>query len=166
MPGIVKICAKELYDICQKNAIIDKDITYKEFYDVTREFNKMMSDEINKGYQFDTIIGEFGVVKKDRVRRYIDWGSSNKKKMQLIEEGKIPFNKKTAPEGEDWLIYFTSTVNFTWKWIQAASVKTFYYFMPCTDNKRKLGREVKRRIANQIEDYATFKNGVKSVHSF
>jgi len=143
---ITKINAKAIFELCKEKNLIDDDITYKEFYYITRDFNKLISDKISEGYCFETIIGEFEVVKKDRNKRsqMINWGESNKKKQVIINSGEIPFNKETAPTGINWFIYFTSEVSYLWKWIRSLSVKKYYYFIPCWDNKRKLGKEVKR----------------------
>lgn len=152
---IIKINAKALYNICKEQNFIDSDITYQEFYYVTRDFNNAISLEILEGYKFNTVIGSFEIVKKERRRRSIDWGSSNKKKQALIDAGKVPYNKERFPEGENWFVYYIDQIKYNWQWLKGSTVKGYCYFIASIDNKRNLGRTVNRKKETQTENYVS-----------
>lgn len=149
---IEKIHAKQLYVIAKENDLLHNDIEYLEFSKVSREFNRILSTKIMEGYKFMSPFGQFEILKRHRAKKSIDWKSSKDKRQRLLDEGKIPYNKKDAPDGEKWFIYFTNEVHYYWKWIKHSAI-IFYHFLPSMGNKRRLGKIVKQKIANQTDNY-------------
>ena len=78
--------------------------------------------------------------KKKRVRANIDWGTSNKNKERILAEGKVPFNKDSAPDGIKWLAYHTSDYEYWWYWNKAVSNvlhRTVYAFVPTAQSGKE-----------------------------
>lgn len=139
---------QSLYDMAIKNGLLDKSITYKQFSTVVKDFNKKVSLEILDGYIFKSPIGKIEIRKRERKVAAIDWNESKKYRADLIAEGKIPFNKDTAPDGIKWFKYFTHNMDYLWKWTKHATYG-YWRFQACKDNKRKIGKVVREKVANQ-----------------
>ena len=135
----------------------DEDpIPYEDFKHILESFNKKISEKIIKGYKFKVgyNLGTIKVLKKERKFKLnengnptsaINWGASNKRKSELLEEGKKLYDKKEQPDGEEWLVYFTDKffVRFSWNRTSTAiafSIKNIrtYSFKPTWTNKRSL----------------------------
>jgi hypothetical protein len=160
---MIKMGIKHVYKTCVNfNTIDKKEISYKEFYRVVRLFHRLISSKIIDGYKFNSEVGTIEIDKKPRPGRMVDWGNSNARKQRIIAEGKIPFNKETAPNGEHWLCYFTDSTHYKWKWNKSAGVLGCVLFIACTDNKKKLGKEVNRK--KELEN-VSFEDLIKSTHN-
>jgi len=75
------------------------------------------------------------------VKLPVDWGTSNKYKAKLIEEGKIPYDQTTAPNGIKWHVYHNSDYAY-WFWWEAGAIQNrgFFKFIPskfCRRGNRK-----------------------------
>jgi len=117
-------------------------LTYPAFCFIVKEANPLIVDEIIKGKEFHMgyNLASIMVIHKKRcitkrARSAIDWGKSNKLKAQLIAEGKTPFNKETAPDGEKWFIYQEGSHGNYFRWVKK-NVKIenspIYKFKPVT----------------------------------
>lgn len=112
---------RDIYDLLITEGIIDKkEIPFKEFRPVIKEFYKLISNEIIfKAYKFTVgEIGEFKIVRDKRRGKSINWGASNKRKQELIDAGEVPFNKDNAPDGVKWFIYHEGDY-FKWQWYKS-----------------------------------------------
>lgn len=153
---------KDLYKIVISTGKLDKEITYEEFSTVIRDFNKEVSSRIiNNAYKFNFGIGTIEVKRSPRRGVSIDWNSSKKLKQEIIDRGDIPFNKKDAPEGIKWFIYFDSKDYFKWNWFKDTSTKfiknlQFYVFRPMTGNRKGVAKAVKANPFADI-DYGIYK---------
>lgn len=140
---------KEIYKIAIDNNLLPKNIEYKDFYYIVRDFNKSVSNKIiNDHYKFAFGLGLIEVLRTNRKGKSIDWHTSKQLKQALIDSGKTPFNKETAPEGEKWFVYFEGKDYFKWHWFKdkgcdfVKNVK-YYVFKPMADNIKKVGKAVK-----------------------
>jgi hypothetical protein len=120
-------------------------VAFCVYKDAIDTFNIQLVDKILEGYSFN--IGHnlrtIRIIKKERKRANINWNESNKVKALLIEQGKTPYNKETAPDGEKWLVYFTSDCEYWWYWNKSTPVPPYpnyrvYSFVPTRDAKIKL----------------------------
>ena len=98
-----------------------KIINYTQYKFIVSNFNEMVSDKIiTDGYvlKLDYHLGEIRIIKKKRAENKlpINWNASNKVKEAIIANGDIPYNKVTAPEGKEWLVYFTEPYGYYWYW--------------------------------------------------
>lgn len=84
--------------------------------------------------------------------RNIDWPASNKRRQQLIDEGKTPYSKTTAPDGVKWFVYFTGQdyyVRFYWdKYAAQVENKSVYRFEATRGKKGNL-TQLKKRIEEE-----------------
>lgn len=162
---IRKINAKELFRICKEQKYIDDDITYQQFYYITRDFNKKLISLIIEGYKYESKLGIFEVQKRERnANNIINWDLSLKKKQEIINAGRVPYNKKDAPNGEFWFVYFTDSIHYAVKWIRTF---TFWSFDLASIPKKLLGRTVKVKKETQTEFYASFvKNNIIPSNNF
>lgn len=142
---------RAIYLVCLEQGLIKEDTcTYREFYDIVREFNKQISEKIIfSQYVYKLPIGIFNVIKTERYNnsKSINWGASKKRKQELIEQGLIPFNKKDAPDGVEWFIYNEGDY-FKWRWFQTKDAKFLknlikYHFKATTNNRRAIAKAVK-----------------------
>lgn len=165
---IEKFNAEALYKICRENNLLDENIPYKEFAMVAKEFNKEISREIVDGYSFNTPIGVLSIIKCRKGSKAINWQLSLRNKQRLIDEGKTPYNKENAPEGERWFIYYTDTLRFKWQWKKGPKIKKWFGFIPCIANKRVLGKFGTTKTEEQKANYnvSAPKDYIKPTHSF
>ena len=65
------------------------------------------------------------------VKLPVDWGTSNKYKAKLIEAGKVPYDRDTAPNGIKWHIYHNTDFGY-WFWWEAGPIanRAFFKFLP------------------------------------
>lgn len=83
-----------------------------------------------------------GKIKKSQLK--IDWGTTNKNKKKLIEEGKELWNEETQT-GNKYIVYFDCPYYLRWAWfkinktVQVSKVKNFtiYKFEPTSTNSNK-----------------------------
>ena len=108
-------------------------VVYKQIID---SFNVRIIDKILEGYSFTMGYGlsDLKIRKKKRTKANIDWGKSNALKELILSRGGTPYNKETAPHGENWFVYFTSDYEYWWFWAkpQASAIPnyTLYAFTP------------------------------------
>lgn len=99
---------------------------------VIKKFNAALVKEIvEEGYEFFLGHGLTSIRIKRRIRENpeINNPASYQKRKQIIAEGKIPYNKDTAPNGERWRVYRTERYKFRWYWSKkSVSVKNAYYY--------------------------------------
>lgn len=126
---------------CQENldVLIPSRLSWKEYVFVIREFNNLIVDKIIAGYIFNMgyNAGSIFIKSKESSRLRIDWKESNRVKKELLEQGKIPFNKITAPEGEPWFKYHTEDKEYWWYWTKHSCTlpnKVTYSFHPIKGN--------------------------------
>ncbi len=133
----------------------EESIPYEDFKHILEIFNKKLSEKIIKGYKFKIghNLGTIKIVKKERKFRLnengnptsaINWGASNKRKAELLKEGKKLYDEKEQPNGEEWLVFFTDRffIRFLWNrgdttTFSAKNIRT-YAFRPTWTNKRSL----------------------------
>lgn len=129
-------------------------IVHKHIIDL---FNVELIDRILQGYTFKPGFGlnEIRIRAKKRVRPTIDWESSNQYKQRLIDEGKTPYNKETAPDGVKWLIEFNNEIEHWWYWEKPkkSHIPNFhlYSFVPSSG---KNGAIAKLRKVLKSNEYA------------
>lgn len=143
----IKANTRLLYSLYLKNN--KKGVNYNIYKDIIHEFHKKISDEMLNGYQYQPYsrIGIFRIVLNFRPKRsekYIDWGKSNKRKIEILARNGVLYeewwekdgvriilneNKIIAHQldrlegaikanngGEKWIIHFNDTYYFTWAW--------------------------------------------------
>ena len=125
--------------------LTDEIISETEFRFILQEFNSNIADEIIKGYHFNpgNYIGLIRIKKKKRVGKNVNWGDSNKKKAEILARGGIPYNKETAPDGEEWLVYFISEYAYWWYWNKGncrLTNKSIFSFTPMFAQKGNLSK--------------------------
>lgn len=143
-------CKKQI-ETLQSN-YIDKE----KFKEVIHQFNTKISDEIVfKGYCFELgfRLGWIKIKKLDvslRKKKKIDWGKSNKRKAEIIAEGKLPFkafydehlNLVGDNGGEKWHIYHENKYDCLWHWAKKhanAENVPYYKFRPTRYNNSSNG---------------------------
>ncbi len=133
-------------------------VDYAVFKEILERLFKKLAKKIIHGYKF-TIGHGIGLIEVIKVARTfstnedgvpkvaIDWGASNKRKEELIDQGRVPYNGKTAPNGVKWLIFHTALSYCRWKWYKKSYHMipniTTYTFKPTYTNKRELARYIK-----------------------
>ena len=86
----------------------------------------------------------------------VDWGTSNKYKQKLIQEGKIPYNQNDSPEGVKWHVYHNSDFGY-WFWWEAGAIvnRAFFKFIPSKfvrrGNRKNIQYKTKDEILNTTE---------------
>jgi hypothetical protein len=94
------------------------------------------------------------------VKLPIDWGTSNKYKARLLEEGKIPYDQTDAPNGIKWHVYHNSDFGY-WFWWEAGYFienRGFFKFIPSKFTKRGNRRTIPFKDENEI--YNTTEIGI------
>lgn len=105
-------------------------ISFKDFVEVLDSFNLKMSEEISKGEEVLTCVGIFKVLrnKKDLRISTPNWKLSNLKKKEILERGGTPYNAKTAPHGEEWLIYHEEGYIYKTVWKKSSMLKNHHFY--------------------------------------
>lgn len=149
---------RSIYNLCIEQGLINKETcSYRDFYDVIREFHKGVSNKIIfNEYNFKINIGYFKVLRVARKGESINWGASKKRKQELIDSGLTPFNKTTALDGVKWFIYHEGDY-YKWSWFKdkaATFIKNckMYKFTPMTGNRRAVAKAVQ---LNPQAEYAS-----------
>lgn len=124
-------------------------IPYEAYSDILMEMNREIMKSVLNGYifSFGSKTGRLFIKEIENIdyrtgdiKQRVDWGSSWKYHDQLIEEGKVPYNSKTAPDGVKWFIYFTDEFSYWFK-LTSRFLKNrrYYRFIPtnyCHTHKR------------------------------
>lgn len=125
--------------------------------EIIETFNDKISNEIlYKGYSF-RIGGALGLIRirkvlcDKRIKKRINWNESNKKKKELIEQGRLPFevlerdeNRKAISNngGEHWFVYFDQPFDYLWYWSKNRNIafnSAYFKFRPTIYNNTKNG---------------------------
>lgn len=145
-------------------------ISSSDFISILSTFNLSVVSEILKGYVFNIGYGlsHIRIKRKDvstRKHKKIDWGESNKKKKEILNNNKLPYEVLERTEdgkisidnkGEHWLIYHTKQIEFLWHWAKGEypiQNKFFYKFKPtyCGANQNGCVQKL-RQIEKQNSD--------------
>jgi|SRR5690606_31073606 len=142
-----QINSRALYQICLSKELFSKEeIPYNLFYNVVREFNKLIAEKvITEAYQFKTNIGIFQVVRDERKGKSIDWAASKRRKQEILDSGQIPYSKTESPNGVEWFIYHTGDY-FKWQWYKHQQfIKNLsnYIFRTTVNNRRAVAKAIK-----------------------
>lgn len=117
------------------------ELPYEAFSDILMEMNREIMKYVLNGYihTFGNKVGRLFINEIERVpdettgefRPKVDWGSSWKYHDQLVDEGKTPYNAKTAPDGIKWFVYFVDEFVYWFTW-RGCTIKgrSHYYFVP------------------------------------
>lgn len=95
------------------------NVKQKDFLSIIGHFNNLIINEvIERGYTFNMChnLGSIIVRRKKRTRKKIDWNASKKYRQKLIDEGKVPYDKKESPDGIKWFIYHNGDYNYVLFW--------------------------------------------------
>jgi hypothetical protein len=154
-------------------------IPYWMYKEVISRFNKKAPDAVifgqvlNLGHKLGNVL-----IKKIR-RNYLnplpDWGTSKRKKQELIDQGITP-KDQTHPEGEEWIVFYTDPWYLRWAWVKKRICRvrnaSVYKLMPTSDRSKKanntdltrLGNKGKLTLANRLDPYLHIKyeNTIKS----
>jgi len=159
-----QINTKAIFKHAIENKLLPEDTDYVTFYNVVREFHKEIAIKIMNGYEFKPgyLLGNFHIVKDLRKGKTINWGASNKRKQELIDQGITPFNKATAPNGVEWFIYYTDNKYYRWRWLKDIRKNftkrmKYYMFSAAANNRKALGKIVKANQDIILENYVTYK---------
>jgi len=101
---------KHMYNVFPKKNLADE----KTFNSVIELFNLKVSNALAEGKSISTEVGFFSVarnIKSDK-RKVVDWATSNRNKREILKNGGTPYNKESAPQGQEWLVYHTNTSIF------------------------------------------------------
>lgn len=129
------ICTEKLKEL---NHLLDIyshviSIPYWEYVKIVREYNNACAVHMMKGnvVTFPNRIGKFGVqfVKLAKDSKIINWKESNIYKRYLLANNLTPKNIHN-PDGEEWLIYFTTDYYIRWVWrrMSTSVANAYYYF--------------------------------------
>ena len=120
-------------------------------YEVYIKFLSNLNHEISihlleGGYYNFGAAGRMYILEKPRtfvfmgkkVKLPVDWGFSKKVKKQLIEDGKTPYDSRTAPDGVKWHYYHDTDFAY-WFWWEAGAIKNraFMKFIPSNFKNRQ-----------------------------
>lgn len=133
-------------------------VDYAVFKEILERLFKKLAKRIIYGYKF-TIGYGVGLIEVVKIARTfstnengvpkvaVDWGASNKRKAELLKEGRTPYKKKTAPNGVKWLVFHTALSYYRWKWYKKSYHMipnlTTYNFKPTYTNRMELAQYIK-----------------------
>tara|TARA_R100000655_G_scaffold2992_6_gene11238 strand:- start:1265 stop:2158 length:894 start_codon:yes stop_codon:yes gene_type:complete len=133
---------RQYFKVKNKIEILNKRLLpFKHWIKIIKKFNKRIVDLIiQEGYEFHLGHGLDYIRIQKRIRNNpeINNPASYQKRKKIISEGKIPYNKKTAPNGERWKVYRTERYKYVWYWSKKSiNVKnSFYYTFKPTGGKK------------------------------
>lgn len=100
---------------------------------------------VRGGYYVFGNVGRLYIREKARTFLYngvpvklpVDWGTSNKYKANIIEQGKTPFNTIQQPDGIKWHVYHNSDYGYWFWWEKGPIVnRGFFKFFPSHFTRR------------------------------
>lgn len=151
---------KLLYDRLTKS-IMPYETYLKFLFILNSEIAKYI---LNGGYYNFGQLGRIYICEKPRaflfkgkpVKLPIDWGASNKYKQYLIDNGKVPYDSVSAPDGIKWHIYHDSDYAYWFIWEKLAfKNKAFFKFCPSKFVRRGKAKLIpftsKEQILNSSE---------------
>jgi len=107
-------------------------LSFETWIKIVKKFNKNIVKEIvEEGYEFFMGHGLASIRIQRRIRENpeINNPASYQRRKEIIAEGKIPYNKDTAPDGIKWRVYRTERYKFAWYWAKkSVNVKNAYYY--------------------------------------
>ena len=136
--------------------------TSKEYYEIVNLFFKKAVDKVINGSSLLIPRVGFIYIKKcehipEAPFKRVDWGTSNKYKKKLIEEGKTPYKKGVNDEGELWLHYH-NTDYLRWAFYPVrGTYNKKYLFKPTERTKNKKTGEVTPGAKKKLYD-ANYEN--------
>jgi len=156
--SFIKELVKYIIELNKKVYRLDLDlkhynninVEYKIHKHIIDMFNLQIRESILEGYTFHLGKGlsHIRVQRKKRTKANINWEESNKKKNEILARGGIPFNKTTAPDGEQWRVIFT-TDEECWIYWNKGKVKadscTGYAFVP-SNGKNGFKSELRKKL--------------------
>lgn len=143
-----------------QNLHVYLSINYLQFKFVLNAFNVKIIDKVIEGYrwQIGSYVGSLLVVKKPNIvgrsgQLPINWGESLKRKKEIESKGQIPYDKKSAPAGIKWLVYFDQPFNHLFKWSKTTVLSSntiFFTFQP-VEGANNLGTRLNKYIRENPE---------------
>jgi len=148
----------------KKNKV--KDIMqYNLFRLIAERMMKKALDKIiyqGKSFSLGRTVGSINVINCEKVfslndenkvkNAKVNWGKSNEIKRSIIARGGTPYNKKTAPDGEKWLVLYDNNRFLRFNWDKGEFGRMWHNFKPTNNNTPdKLGAKgllVKANNAN------------------
>lgn len=143
------INAKDIYRSLRLKGKVDHP--REDFLRSTAEFNRRIVEKMLEGYKF-TIPKVGGILEakaKERTKKSnkftdVNWPESKKYKQELIDAGKIPYDKDKAPNGIKWFVYYEGAYCL-WNWFRRTGDRykkniMYYSFKPTRGNSRKLSQ--------------------------
>lgn len=141
---------KHFYETFPKKERVD----FNDFKKIIDFFNLRMSEEISKGHEIHTSIGIFKVLRNEKDLRIStpNWKLSNEKKKEILSRGGKPFNKRTAPDGEEWLVYHNEKYIYKTVWKRSKMVKfsPFYKFHSYKTHKERVAEMSRQGMLDLI----------------
>ena len=157
--------SKDIYD--HYLTTTDSPVDYKVFKEIIVKFNSSIMDTLLEGETFDmgNKLSTISIWRRKRDPRTmrVDWQESLKCKKELEDKG-IPLYNKETGEGEKWLVYFTDSQYFRFRWYKdkcRVKNKTVYRFDPTRGekgNKEKLTKLIKEDDLAYLR-FKEYKNG-------
>lgn len=156
-----KINTKDLYKLYRKNS--DGVLSYNEYKSIIAAFHKKISELIIQGalWEMPYFLGLQKVVLKKRkftikengmVKGQINWGESNKRKANLIENQELPLAYYKDEEGniigdnggKEWLVYHITPFYPLWIRVNNPFLKNSYKckFSPTRHNEKTLAANI------------------------
>jgi len=133
------------------------------FKHLCEEFNKKIMDKVTyegRPFEMGSFLSAIQIVriKRDYSKKVVNWKASNKRKQELLDEGKKLYDDETG-EGHKWLVYYTDPFYCRFHWAKKyARVpnKSAYKFVAtrgAKGNKTKLKEFLREKKLN----YRTYK---------
>lgn len=156
---------KDIYETYETTT--DSPVNYKVFKNILLQFNEGIVDYMLEGEEFNmkNRLSTLSIWRRKRDPRTpkINWQESLKYKQALVDKGIILYNKETG-KGEKWLVYFTDSQYFRFRWCKDRCIiknKTAYAFVPTRGvkgNKEKLTKLIKEDDLAYLR-FKEYKNG-------
>lgn len=109
-----------------------RTIPFALWYKVIKSFNEKVVDEmLINAYDFDMGAGlcSLRVRKVVREKLEINNPASFQNHKEIIARGGTPHNPDTAPDGEEWRVYYDSRYKYEWYWRKkSVAIKNKYYY--------------------------------------
>tara|TARA_R110002051_G_scaffold190756_1_gene259654 strand:+ start:35 stop:526 length:492 start_codon:yes stop_codon:yes gene_type:complete len=157
--------SREIYR--QYKSTSDSPVDYTTFKNIIVKFNTSIVDSLLKGGTFNmgNKLSTLSIWRRKRDPRTtrVNWRESLAYKKELDTKGISLYNKETG-EGEKWLIYFTDSQYFRFRWHKDKCMvknKTVYRFDPTRGkkgNKEKLTKLIKEDDLAYLR-FKEYKNG-------
>lgn len=157
------VLKEEMYKHYRDN--FDRTLDRKQYRRILRKFNQRIFDQMLQGHRFNPAcnLGQFYILRVSRNHRkkVVDWGSSEKRYQELINEGYTPKSKEN-PDGYNWIVFFTDDWYYKPHWRKKhcnIPGQKPYVFSLTFSNKKWLAERAKNspsmffNIRHQADDY-------------